>query len=294
VGTVNVTVRFTEDELRRLDELSQRMGRMRSDVIRDLISKFDEVLRQEVEKERKRWMAMGFTAALEEAILDPTLILRFVRRNVDVLGYPDFLIGMVRVRNRVLLFSHQDKIGNRLLSLVRAKIEEEVRREEAEIEREEDEGEDVGVSKATQVRIPASRPVRPNTIRVAPVATKHKLVSSNKAILPTAKPTAISTVGRVTTNNGGGAAKAVVATSMPEKQKLVAASQPNTGNPVNSQPRNPNPQANADGSGKDAQKPAGQGANHGLSGDFVVSLITNLYHKHRDALLKAVEDVMGG
>jgi hypothetical protein len=31
-----------------------------------------------------------------------------------------------------------------------------------------------------------------------------------------------------------------------------------------------------------------------LAGDFVFALITNLYHKHRNELLRAVEAVMGG
>jgi hypothetical protein len=40
--------------------------------------------------------------------------------------------------------------------------------------------------------------------------------------------------------------------------------------------------------------PVGRVSTHGLAGDFVTSLITNLYHKHRNELLKVVEDVMGG
>lgn len=51
MGTVNVTVRFNEEELRKLDELAERMNKTRSDVVRDLIGKFDELLKQEVEKE---------------------------------------------------------------------------------------------------------------------------------------------------------------------------------------------------------------------------------------------------
>ncbi|MDT7970387.1 MAG: ribbon-helix-helix domain-containing protein [Vulcanisaeta sp.] len=294
MGTVNVTVRFNEEELHKLDELAQRMGLTRSDVVRSLINKFDEALKQEVDREGRRWFALGFVAALESAILDPEVILRFVRRNVDILGYPDFVIGMVKVRNRVVAFSHHDKLGHQLLSQVRSRIEEDVRKEEEEIEREGDEDEGRGGVRTAPAYVHIRAGVHPRTPRAIPVAAKYKLISNNKGAPPTVKPTAISTVGRVTTNNGGGAAKAVVAASMLEKQKLVAASQSNTGNPVNSQPRNPNPQASADGSGKDAQKPAGQGANHGLSGDFVVSLITNLYHKYRETLLKAVENVMGG
>jgi hypothetical protein len=44
----------------------------------------------------------------------------------------------------------------------------------------------------------------------------------------------------------------------------------------------------------DPVRPVGGGSMEKLAGDFVFALITNLYHKHRDALLKAVEDVMGG
>jgi predicted transcriptional regulator len=172
VGTVNVTVRFSEEELAKLDELARRMNKTRSDVIRDLISRFDEALREEVEKERRKWMAIGFVGALESAILDPEVIMRFVRRNVDILGFPDFLVGMVRVKNRVVLFSHHDRIGSQLLNLVRAKIEEEVRREEMEIEQEDGEDEEVNVGRIMPVYIRASRPVKPNTVHAVPVTAK--------------------------------------------------------------------------------------------------------------------------
>jgi hypothetical protein len=227
VGTVNVTVRFNEEELGRLDDLAQRMNKTRSDVIRDLVNRFDEVLRQEVEKERKKWMMIGFVGALESVILDPEVILRFVRRNVDVLGYPDFLIGMVRVRNRVVVLSHHDKVGNQLLQLVRAKVENEVRREEAEIEREEDDEGDVGGDRLAPAYTLVHRGVLPRTPHVAPVATKHKLVSSNKAIPPTAKPTAISTVGKSVVSGGGGNAKPAGTATVPKNQKAS-----NTGYPL--------------------------------------------------------------
>jgi hypothetical protein len=283
---------MSEDEIRKLDELAQRMNKTRSDIIRDLITKFDEALRQEVERESKKWLAIGFVSALESMIIGPEVIVRFVRRNVDVLGYPDFVIGMVRVRNRIVVFSHHDRIGSQLLNLVRSRIEEEVKREEMEIEQEDVEGEGVDGGGSPRVRV--SRPIRPSAPHAAPGTSRYKIVISNKSATPIPRPTAPTTVGRSVVSNGGSGAKAAVAAAVAENKKLVVASQPNTGNPVNSQPRNPNPQASADGSGKDSQKPAGQGITHGLSGDFVVSLITNLYHKHREALLKAVEDVMGG
>jgi hypothetical protein len=269
------------------------MGLTRSDVIRSLINNFDEVLRQEVEKERKKWITMGVVGALESIILDPGLILRFIRRNVDILGYPDFVVGMVRVRNRVVVFSHHDELGHKLLQLVRSKIEDEVRREETEIEREGEDEEDVGVGRVVQMRTPASRPVRPNTIRVAPVAIRYKLISSNKAIPPAIKPTATSAAGKPVNNNGGSGAKSTAGTTVPGSKKLASGELAGVGLP-NTYPIPSTPQVSTNGNSKDIQSPVGQGANHGLSGDFVVSLITNLYHKHRDALLKAVEDVMGG
>jgi len=294
VGTVNVTVRFSEEELQRLDELTQRMNKTRSDVIRDLISRFDEVLKQEVEKEQRRWMTIGFIAALESEILDPEVVLRFVRRNVDVLGYPDFVIGMVRVRNRVVLFSHHDRIGNQLLQQVRAKVEEDVRKEEEEIEREGGEDEEDNVDRAMPVRIRASRPARPNTVRAIPVAAKYKLISNNKGAPPTVKPTATSTVGRVTTNNGGGAAKAAGAATVPENKKLVATGIPATNNSAASQVEGSNPQASVKGgatgpSGPVEETPVGKPA-----GDFVLSLVTHSYHKYRSELLRLVESVIGG
>jgi hypothetical protein len=44
----------------------------------------------------------------------------------------------------------------------------------------------------------------------------------------------------------------------------------------------------------DPIRPVGGRSMEKPAGDFVFALITNLYHKHRDALLKAVEGVMGG
>ena len=294
VVSTNVTIRMNEEELQRLDDLAQRMGKTRSDVIRDLISRFDEVLKEEVEKERRKWMAIGFVGALESAVLDPEVIVRFVRRNVDVLGYPDFLIGMVRVRNRVVVFSHHDKIGSQLLSLVRSRIEEEVRKEEKEIEREGGEDEDTDSAGASKMPVVIRRGAHQRTPRAIPVAAKYKLISNNKGAPPTVKPTAISTVGRVTTNNGGGAAKPTVAVSVPENQKLVATSSPNAGNPANSQTRNPNPQATASGSDPNAAGPNGQAPTDRPVGDFAFALVANLYHKRRESLLRFIEALVGG
>ena len=288
-----ITVRLSEEELHKLDELAQRMGLTRSDVIRSLIAKFDETLREEVEKEKKKWLAIGFTAALESAIIDPELVLRFVRRNVDILGFPDFLVGMVKVKNRVVLFSHHDRAGSQLLQLIRSRIEEDVRREEAEIEREEDEGEEVGVGRAAQVRTTASRPVRSNTIRVAPVAIRYKLVSSNRAIPPTVKPTAISTVGKPVNNNGGGSAKAAATATAPEKQKLAESNLPTTHNPAATQAKGSSPQASVKGGATGPSGPVESTPVVKPTGDFVLALITNLYHKHREALLKLIEGVAG-
>jgi Arc/MetJ-type ribon-helix-helix transcriptional regulator len=288
-----ITVRLSEEELHKLDELAQRMGLTRSDVIRSLIAKFDETLREEVEKEKKKWLAIGFTAALESAIIDPELVLRFVRRNVDILGFPDFLVGMVKVKNRVVLFSHHDRAGSQLLQLIRSRIEEDVRREEAEIEREGEDEEDVGVGRAAQIRIPASRPVGPNTIRVAPVAIRYKLVSSNKAIPPTVKPTATSTVGKPVNNNGGGSAKPTVTASVSGNKKLVTTGVPTTGSSANAQPISPNQRASTNGSGEGLADPAGQGINHKVGGDFAFALVANLYHKHRESLLRLIEGMTG-
>jgi predicted transcriptional regulator len=288
-----VTVRFGEEELRKLDELAQRMGVTRSDVIRNLINRFEDALRQEVEKERKRWVTMGVVGALESIILGPGLILRFIRRNVDILGYPDFVVGMVRVRNRIVVFSHHDRIGSQLLNLVRSRIEEDVKREEAEIEQEDDGDEDSEGGRAAQIRIPASRPVRLNTIRVAPVATKYRIMISNRSGAHIPRLTAVATAGRPGSSGGSGGAKATAATTVPENKKLVAASQPNAGNPANSQTRGSNPQTNAGGSNPNPAGPVGQESMDRRGGDFIIALITQSYHKHRDKLLKLMESIAG-
>jgi predicted transcriptional regulator len=288
-----ITVRLSEEELRRLDELAQRMGVTRSDVIRSLVNNFDEALKQEVDRERKRWMAIGFVGALESAILDPEVIVRFVRRNVDVLGYPDFLIGMVRVRNRVVVFSHHDKIGSQLLSLVRSRVEEDVKREEAEIEQEDDGDEDSEAGRATPMRIRASGPVKPNTVRVAPVVTNHKLVSSNKAMPPILRSIAARAVDRVVANNGGRGTKVAGVAAVPENKKLVVTGIPATNNSAAPQIEGSNPQAVVGTNPGGPAGPVDGGSMDKPAGDFVFALVANLYHKHRDKLLKLVESRVG-
>jgi predicted transcriptional regulator len=294
VGTTNVTVRFNEEELRKLDELAQRMGKTRSDVIRDLVNRFDEALRQQVEVECRKAFVIGLASALESTILDPTLVLRFVRRNADILGFPDFVIGMVRVRNRVVVFSHHDRIGHQLLQLVRARVEEEIRREETEIEQEGDEEGDVGGNRAMTAHVRTGKPARPNIVRAIPVAIKYKLVGSNKNMSSTAKPIVISTMSKPVNNDGRGGAKAAVTTSALGNQKLVAASPPNAANPASPQTRGSDPQASV---AANPGGPAGHvdgGSMDGPAGDFIIALITQSYHKHRDRLLKLMESVAGG
>ncbi len=288
-----ITVRLSENELARLDELTRRMNKTRSDVIRDLINNFDEALRQEVERERKRWIAVGFVSALELAITDPEIVLRFVRRNVDILGYPDFVIGMVRVRNRVLLFSHHDKIGHQLLQQVKSKVEEDIKREEAEIEREEDDEGDVGVSGSAPVHVYVRASAPSRILRAAPTPTRYKSVGSSGGAPPIPRPAAVSAVDKPVIKGERGSAKAAATATAPEKQKLVSTSSPTTHNSAATQAKAPNPQTSGNGSGGDTPNPVGQGANHGLSGDFVIALVTQSYHKHRDRLLKLIESIAG-
>jgi hypothetical protein len=94
-------------------------------------------------------------------------------------------------------------------------------------------------------------------------------------------------------SNGGSGAKAAVAAAVAENKKLVASNSPNAGNPAGSQARGSNPQTSAGGSNLNPAGPIDGGSMEKPTGDFTLALITNLYHKHREALLKAVEDVMG-
>ena len=293
MGTVNVTVRFNEEELGRLDDLAQRMNKTRSDVIRDLVNRFDEVLRQEVENERKKWMIIGFVGALESVILDPEVILRFVRRNVDVLGYPDFLIGMVRVRNRVVVLSHHDKVGNQLLQLVRAKVENEVRREEAEIEREEDEDKEVGDGRSASAYVIVHRGVSPRTPHVTPVSTKYKLMITNRAAPPIARPTAVAAASRSGDSGGSGDAKAATTATAPENKKLVTTGIPATNNSAAPQVEGSNPQASVKGGATGPLGPVEQTPVGKPAGDFVIALVAHSYHKYRSELLRLVESVIG-
>ncbi|MDT7970515.1 MAG: ribbon-helix-helix domain-containing protein [Vulcanisaeta sp.] len=308
-----ITVRLGEEELRRLDELAQRMGKTRSDVIRDLIGNFDEALKQQVEVECRKAFAIGFASALELVILDPEVVLRFVRRNVDVLGYPDFLVGMVRVRNRVVVFSHQDRVGSQLINLVRGRVEKEIRREETEIEREDDEEEGTEDGKPITVHVPVRTGVRPSIPRGAPVPSKYKLLINSRGTPPTPRPIVADVGNRPTTDSEGGNAKAASNASVAEKQKSATTGIPTSTNPVVSQTRDSSPQPSSEdggtnsvrpvgqgledghggGSGKGVPSPVGQGITHGLSGDFVFALVTQSYHKHRDKLLKLMESIAG-
>jgi hypothetical protein len=292
VGT-NVTIRMSEGELRKLDELTQRMNKTRSDVIRDLISRFDEVLKQEVEKERKRWIMIGFMSALEEAILDPELVLRFIRKNVDILGYPDFLIGMTRVRNRVVVFSHHDKVGDQLLRLVRAKIEEEVKREEMEIEQEDVEGEGADGGGSPHVRVRVGRPIKPSAPHAAPGSHRYKILVSSRSAPPVGRTTAVAAAGRSVVSGRSGNAEITANTTVPEKQKVAESNLSTTADLVGSEAKASNPQASVKGGATGPSGPVEQTPVGGRGGDFILALITNLYHKHREALLKAVEDMMG-
>jgi hypothetical protein len=294
VGSINVTVRFTEDELRRLDDLAQRMGLTRSDVVRSLINNFDETLKREVEKEKKKWITMGVVGTLEAIILDPTLVLRFARRNVDILGFPDFLVGMVRVKNRVVVFSHHDRVGHQLLQLVRSKVEEEVKREEMEVEQEDSEGEEGGGVKATQVRIPVSKPIKPSAPHAAPGSHRYKILVSSRNTLPVARPIAVGVVGKSVVSGGGGDAKAASNTSVAEKQKSAATSVPAATNPVNPQTGGSNTHVTTNGGGPHPTRSVSQAPMDRPVGDFAFALIANLYHKRRESLLRFIEALMGG
>jgi Arc/MetJ-type ribon-helix-helix transcriptional regulator len=293
VGTVNVTVRFGEDELRRLDELVQRMGKTRSDVIRDLISRFDEALREEVEKERRKWMTIGFVGALESAILDPEVILRFVRRNVDILGFPDFLVGMVRVKNRVVLFSHHDRIGSQLLNLVRSKVEEDIKREEAELMQEDDGDEDTGGGKAASAHVRIRGPIKPGTPHAIPGTHRYEVLINSRATAPILRSIATGAMNKATANNGGGGTKAAGVASVSKNQKSGSTGIPTSTAPADSQPKGSGPQANAGGGDMDPVGPVGQVSMDRPVGDFAFALVANLYHKHRENLLRLME-ALGG
>jgi hypothetical protein len=279
-----VTVRFNEEELRRLDELSQRMGVTRSDVIRSLINNFEEALRREVDREGRRWFALGFVSALESAVLDPEVVLRFVRRNIDILGFPDFLIGMVRVRNRVVVFSHHDRVGSQLINLVRSKVEEEVKREEMEIEREEDEDGGEGVEGGTA-------PV--NASRIIPV-NRYRAGIVGKFTRTSARGVGIGMPGGSVANAVKGGDKSTASTTAPGSKKLASEKLTVGAGSTNTQPTSSNQRASANGSGKDVPNPVGQGSINKPVGDFVMSLITMSYHKHRNELLRLIESITGG
>jgi hypothetical protein len=177
---------------------------------------------------------------------------------------------------------------------VRSKVEDEVKREEMEIEQEEGDDEEVGGNGAMTARPHVKGPTKLSTVRAVPGIPRYKLViSSNKSATPIPKPTATTTVGRSVSNGGGGSARATVAASVPENQKLVAANSPNAGNPADSQVRGSNPQTNAGGSNPNPAGPVGQESMDRRGGDFIIALITQSYHKHRDKLLKLMESIAG-
>jgi hypothetical protein len=78
-----------------------------------------------------------------------------------------------------------------------------------------------------------------------------------------------------------------------ENKKLVTTGVPTTGSSANAQPISPNQRASTNGSGKGLADPAGQGINHKVGGDFAFALVANLYHKHRESLLRLIEGMTG-
>jgi histone deacetylase complex regulatory component SIN3 len=137
------------------------------------------------------------------------------------------------------------------------------------------------------------RPVRPNTIRVAPVPSRYKLLINNKATPPIARPTAANTVGRSIISNGGGSAKSTATASVSKNQKAGSTGIPTSTAPADSQPKDSAPQASAGGGGMDPVRPVGQVSMDRSVGDFAFALVANLYHKRRESLLRFIEALEG-
>jgi hypothetical protein len=82
--------------------------------------------------------------------------------------------------------------------------------------------------------------------------------------------------------------------TLPYLKSKTTTSTPTATDPVNPQTRGSNSQVAAIGSGPSPVGPVTQVSTGKPAGDFVIALVTKLYHKHREALLRAVEAVMGG
>jgi hypothetical protein len=201
---------------------------------------------------------------------------------------------MVRVRNRVLLFSHHDKIGHQLLQQVKSKVEEDIKREEAEIEREGNDEGDVGVGGAAPVHVYVRASAPSRILRAIPAAAKYRLVITNRPTPPIARPTAAGVAGKPVIKGERGSAKAAVSTTAPEKQKLVSTSSPTTRNSAATQAEGLSPQVNTNAGGVDLAGPNGQAPTDRPVGDFAFALVANLYHKHRENLLRLIESMTGG
>jgi hypothetical protein len=99
--------------------------------------------------------------------------------------------------------------------------------------------------------------------------------------------------GKPVASGGGGGAKAAVSTIVPEKQKPATTGYPTIGNSATTQVKDPNPQASGNGSDRDVPNIVGQAPMNKPVGDFVMALITQAYHKHRNKLINLIE-ALGG
>jgi hypothetical protein len=200
---------------------------------------------------------------------------------------------MVRVRNRIVVFSHQDRFGRQLRLLVRGRVEEDIKREEAEIEREEDGGDDEGSGVAMTARLHVKGPTKLSAVRAAPGIPRYKIVISNKSVAAIPKPTATTTMGRPVVGNGGRGTKAAGTAAVPENKKSGSTGMPAVNNSVGSGAGGSNPQANANAGGVNLAGPNGQAPTDRPVGDFAFALVANLYHKRRESLLRFIE-ALGG
>jgi len=124
------SIRLSDEEFELLERRATELGVTRTDLIRMLLTRFNETMRAERERACRECAVLGAIYALESIIFKPEVIARFIRANADILGYPVFVVGLAKVGRKIVVFTHEDKYGKVALMSVMDMIKDDLLVEE--------------------------------------------------------------------------------------------------------------------------------------------------------------------
>jgi hypothetical protein len=124
------SIRLSDEEFELLERRATELGVTRTDLIRMLLTKFDETVRAERGSACRECAMLGVIYVLESIIFKPEVIARFIRANADILSYPTFVVGLARFGKKIVVFTHEDKYGKVALMSVMDMIKDDLLVEE--------------------------------------------------------------------------------------------------------------------------------------------------------------------